>query len=74
VLSKRFSNDSRGTISLNKIQKHYKNQLEDKISTKYYSFKRTNCIVCESEDFQLLSEKDRYGLPMSVVICNEVIK
>lgn len=34
-----------------------------------YSFEKIPCIVCDDSDFQILSEKDRYGLPITVVIC-----
>lgn len=34
-----------------------------------YSFEKVPCLVCDGSDFQILSEKDRYGLPITVVIC-----
>ena len=38
---------------------------------KQYAFENVNCIICNSSNFELLSEKDRYGLSMSVVICKK---
>ncbi len=36
-----------------------------------YSFEDVPCCVCGGRDFEPLSEKDRYGLYMPVVICRD---
>lgn len=69
MLNKRYSNDRKPLLLLNKLQLKTKNEIEKKISNKAYMFEKVNCIICNSNDFQLLSEKDRYGLYMPVVIC-----
>tara|TARA_Y100000310_G_C20567540_1_gene756293 strand:- start:67 stop:1119 length:1053 start_codon:yes stop_codon:yes gene_type:complete len=71
MINLRFQNDKKPIISLNKIQLETKKKIEKKIEDGYYSFKAVNCIVCDSRDFELLSEKDRFGLFMSVVICKK---
>ena len=35
-----------------------------------YSFEKVPCCVCGGKNFELLSEKDRYGLCVQVVICS----
>ena len=71
MLNKRYSYDKKPLLSLNKLQLKTKNEIENKIANKIYSFEKISCIVCNSNNFQLLSEKDRYGLYMPVVICKE---
>ena len=46
-----------------------KKNLEIYLKKKQYTFEAVNCIICNLSNFELLSEKDRYGLSMSVVIC-----
>jgi len=69
MLSKRFFYDGKAVLPLNNIQLKYKKQIENKIKTKKYIFESISCIVCDSNNFEKLAEKDRYGLPMNVVIC-----
>lgn len=69
MLSKRYFYDRKPLLLLNKLQLKIKNEIEKKISNKIYTFQKINCVICNSNDFQLLSEKDRYGLYMPVVIC-----
>lgn len=69
MLNKRFINDGILSIKLNSKQKLFKKQLEDKIKNGSYSFTNKSCIVCVMDSFELLAEKDRYGLYMPVVIC-----
>jgi len=46
-----------------------KQQIESKISDGIYKFEKIKCCVCDSIKFRKLSNKDRYGLYMPVVIC-----
>jgi hypothetical protein len=46
-----------------------KEQLERKIEEGIYSFEEVPCCVCSGKNFEVLSEKDRYGLYVHVVIC-----
>jgi 2-polyprenyl-3-methyl-5-hydroxy-6-metoxy-1,4-benzoquinol methylase len=69
MLSLRFQNDGKSILSLNEIQIGIKKIIEKKIEAGKYFFKTIDCVVCNSKDFEILSEKDRYGLFMPVVIC-----
>ncbi len=71
MLGKRYLNDGKAVLPLNIIQLETKKQLENKINSKKYFFEKILCIVCGSNNFEQLSEKDRYGLCMSVVICKK---
>ncbi|RLJ01835.1 MAG: hypothetical protein DRP10_03030 [Candidatus Aenigmatarchaeota archaeon] len=48
-----------------------KKQIEKKIKEGIYLFENVPCCVCGGENFELLSEKDRYGLYVPVVICKD---
>lgn len=69
MLDKRFVNDGISVMKLNSKQRLFKKQLENKIKNGTYSFVNKSCIICTMNSFELLSEKDRYGLYMPVVIC-----
>lgn len=69
MLSKRFQNDGKSTEYLNSSQVSTKRGIEEKIRTGVYHFEKASCLLCGMVDFQLLSEKDRYGLFHPVVIC-----
>jgi len=71
MISRRFRYDGKPCISLNNIQKVYKDAIEKKIREGFYSFESKECPVCLSMSFKIISEKDRYGLPMSVSICEK---
>jgi len=71
MLGLRFQNDGKSIISLNNIQIGIKKIIEKKLKDGKYFFKTIDCIVCNSRDFELLSEKDRFGLFMPVVICKQ---
>ena len=69
MISERFKKDSQPILQLNKIQLKYKNIVESKIQNGKYKFESVCCPICDSEGFELLSEKDRYGLAYNVVVC-----
>ena len=71
VLSKRFKYDGKPSVSLNELQIRMKKQIERKIEEGIYTFEDVPCCVCGGENFELLSEKDRYGLYVPVVICKD---
>jgi len=71
MLSKRFKYDGKPIIELNELQLRIKNQIEKKIAENLYSFEKAPCCICEGKNFEVLSEKDRYGLYVPVVICRD---
>lgn len=71
MLSKRFQNDEKAHLSLNELQQGMKSQIEEKIAKGIYSFEKVPCCICGGSNFELFSEKDRYGLYHPVVICRD---
>jgi len=71
MLSKRFKYDGKPIIGLNKLQIKMKEQIEKKIEENIYSFEEVPCCICGTNKFDILSEKDRYGLYVPVVICKD---
>jgi SAM-dependent methyltransferase len=69
LISKRFKNDDHPVFKMNKIQQLMKSQIQTKLSKGIYSLERIPCVVCNQDDFEELSQKDRYGLPFSVCVC-----
>ena len=69
MVSERFKYDGKPSIRLNDLQIRMKKQIERKIEEGVYSFEEVPCCVCGGRNFELLSQKDRYGLYMAVVIC-----
>lgn len=57
---------------MNALQLQARHRVLEKIKSGAYSFEKVRCVLChEKSDFQLLSEKDRYGLNNTVVICRK---
>jgi len=69
MISKRFKYDSRSVLFLNTIQKQARDNINDRIKKKEYEFEIIPCPICDSINNDTLSEKDRYGLFMSSVMC-----
>lgn len=69
MISKRFRYDGKPTIRLNEMQLRMKKQIDNKIEDDIYSFDEVPCCVCGGKNFEILSEKDRYGLYAPIVIC-----
>ncbi|MEK6646102.1 MAG: methyltransferase domain-containing protein [Candidatus Firestonebacteria bacterium] len=69
MLNARYKYDNKSIIKLNSIQEQTKIQIESKIKQEHYKTEEVQCIICENKNFEQISEKDRFGLPMSVVIC-----
>ncbi len=74
VLADRFKYNRKNAIKLNKTQLETRKIIENKVNINKYKFENVPCGICnndEEDSFELLSEKDRYGLYMPVVICKK---
>lgn len=71
VLGKRYDNDGKSTRKIKDSQMKFITQINKKIRSKEYQFESISCTICKSEDFDILSEKDKFGLLHSVKICKE---
>lgn len=69
MLGSRYVNDGKSLLELNELQKSMKGKVEQKIQQGSYSFESVTCCVCGGKNFEILAEKDRYGLYCPVVIC-----
>ena len=69
MLSDRYLNDGIPTIPINDTQKEYLKVFRDKCNAGYYKQESYGCECGNDSDFEILSEKDRYGLPVRTVIC-----
>ena len=69
MLSKRFKYNGKSVLELNKLQLYIKKKIEKEIEEDIYSFEKVPCCVCGGNNFEFLSEKDRYGLYAPIVIC-----
>lgn len=45
--------------------------MKKELALEKYSFEKIPCIVCDGSDFRILSDKDRYGLSINIVICKK---
>lgn len=71
LLSEKYKYDGKPILNLTKLQLKNKERVEEKIDSDEYTFEKINCAICEGSDFELLAEKDRYGLYVSTVICRK---
>ncbi len=71
MLNKRYKFDGKPILNLTKTQLKNKKIVENKIKSGTYNFEKVKCVICGSSNFDLLAEKDRYGLRVSTVICKE---
>ena len=71
MLDPRYDNDKEPLLELNALQLKMKRQVEQKVKDGIYKFEDVPCAVCDGSNFELLSQKDRYGLYMPVVICKD---
>ena len=69
MLHSRFQNDKVPTLKLNELQIRNRDLVEEKIEQGSYEFESIDCAICDSNGFETLAQKDRYGLNMTTVIC-----
>lgn len=70
MISIRYSNDGNETEKLNQVQRQAKSSLMEKLNNKEYKCETIKC-ECGSNEFEVLSEKDRYGISVNTVICKK---
>jgi len=71
MLGPRYRNDGVPRLTLNSVQRTAKSEIEEKIRLGKYRFETFPCAICSKMSFEILAEKERYGIPNSVVICRE---
>ncbi|MBR6160003.1 MAG: class I SAM-dependent methyltransferase [Lachnospiraceae bacterium] len=68
LLSDRYKNDGIATVDLSDIQRKYIDIFRKKCESGEYKFREREC-ECGNGDLEIISQKDRYGLPVTTVIC-----
>ena len=56
-------------LKLNTLQLEMRNQITAKLSSQVYKMESINCPVCNTDHFETIGEKDRYGLHYQTNIC-----
>jgi len=69
MLAKRYNYDGKASIFLSKKQAEAKRQCFKKLREEYRLI-NVDC-ECGENDYAVLSKKDRYGLPVTIVICKK---
>lgn len=68
LISERYKYDGIPAFELSEIQKEYIRKFNEKCERGEYAFREREC-ECQKGDFEVIAQKDRYGLPVSTVIC-----
>lgn len=68
LLSERYKNDGISVLDLDEIQNKYISEYTEKIKDGRYKYVPAPC-ECGSNDLEVIAEKDRYGIPLTTVIC-----
>lgn len=67
----RYRNDGQAIITMTEAQWDARDKVLGKILSGEYALQEVDCPACGSPQHRLLSRKDMYGLPMSVVLCTD---
>ena len=68
-LGSRYANDGKAILPLNPLQFQNIEKVKDKLNGNQYRYETIDCAVCSQRNFESISEKDRYGFRMDVVVC-----
>lgn len=69
MISSRYANDRIVTEDLNAVQTAALARHLHKLESGSYRLEATPCPVCAAGNDEVLAEKDRYGIPLRVVVC-----
>lgn len=67
-LSERYANDGKASLNLSALQKEYIDVFEKKCRNGEYTLVQRKC-ECGQGDFEVIAQKDRYGIAVDTVIC-----
>ena len=73
MLNPRYTNDGKNIVKFNNVQQQAKEDILRKIKEGIYTYENVYCPICdvEKQSFQILAQKDRYGLDCTTVICDK---
>jgi SAM-dependent methyltransferase len=71
LVSPRFKKGDIPMWKLSPVQAEGRSDIAHKIDTGIYQCVSRRCAVCDSDHFEIIAQRDRYGLPVTTVICCE---
>lgn len=71
LLGPRYANDKIVFRNLTGFQRDMIKSIESKIESGQYLFEKIPCAICGGSSFDCISDKDRYGLYLPVVVCRQ---
>jgi len=71
LLGRRSQDNSRAVWKLSDENKRFLRRIKDAIAHGELSLEQTDCPLCASADFDPVAEKDRYGIPVTTVLCRQ---
>src|SRR5882724_10956941 len=71
LVSPRFQKGDVPMWKLSPVQAEGLADIAHKINAGVYQWASRRCIVCDGDHFQIIAQRDRYGLPVTTVICRE---
>jgi 2-polyprenyl-3-methyl-5-hydroxy-6-metoxy-1,4-benzoquinol methylase len=69
LLSGRYKNDGRATVHMTPKQRGACSVLLQKLKSGQFENRLRPCLLCDSNEFSVVAEKDRYGIPMRTGVC-----
>jgi SAM-dependent methyltransferase len=69
MISKRYKDDGKTCLRLSASEKSALKVHFDKLAYRHYEFEDRACPVCGKSSGEVIAEKDRYGIPLRVVVC-----
>lgn len=69
LLSSRYLNLKDSVRTLNLLQTEVRDRIFNKIISGSYAMESRPCVICQGHHFELISERDRHGLPLKYSIC-----
>ena len=68
LISDRFANDGKASLYISELQRDSIKQFEEKCRSGEYKLIKREC-ECGCGDFEVIAQKDRYGIAVDTVIC-----
>lgn len=65
----RYKDDGKPAIEMTATQLQGRRLLLDRLRTGAYQMQPRNCELCGGSTFTIISEKERYGIPMQIGVC-----
>jgi SAM-dependent methyltransferase len=68
LLSEEYRDDGKSMVQLNELQRR---SIAAFLSDSRITYSTVeHCLLCENSDFEIIANKDKYGIPLETAICN----